>query len=56
MSEQCVCKHPVVVGEGEQEHCDRCGAWTAAAFEANYQRKLAEKRRSSPVSESDPNG
>lgn len=42
MSAQCVCKKPTPVGEGEQEHCTNCGAWTSNAIAAHYARKERE--------------
>lgn len=44
MSEQCTCRHPTVAGEGEQQHCTRCGAWTALAIQAYYDRTKREQQ------------
>lgn len=42
MSATCVCKNPAPAGEGEGEHCTKCGAWTSAAIDAHYTRKERE--------------
>ena len=48
MTPVCTCKRPDVEGEGEQQHCVKCGAWTQSAINANYERKRREAALRAP--------